>query len=316
MKEPIRVALSGASGMLGGALARALTGQGVAILQLVRRLPEARIHATGGPDSTVLVRWSPANEPAVVDPSQLEGLRAAVHFSGANVAAHRWTAAYRREMTMSRVGTTAALARVLASLKRPPEVLLAASAIGFYGDRGEELLDEEAGPGLGFFPELCRQWEAAALPAAEAGIRVVHLRIGVVLAQNEGALAKMLPLFRRGLGGRLGSGRQWMSWISLEDAVGAMLFAIGTPGLKGPVNLTSPNPVTNAEFTRSLARQLRRPALLPAPAFALRLALGQMADEALLASARVLPAKLTAAGFAFRYPVLEDALTSALQPAR
>ena len=297
-----RVAFSGASGMLGRALMRGVSARGAPILQLVRRAP-------AGPDE---LQWSPGAEPALADRAPIEGLFAAVHFSGANVAAHRWTAAYRREMTESRVGSTATLARVLAGLQKPPQVLLAASAIGIYGDRGEDYLDERSPAGSGFLAELCRQWEAAAAPAVEAGIRVVHLRFGVVLAPGAGALGKMLPVFRLGLGGRLGSGRQWMSWISLEDAVNAMIFALETPELSGPVNLTASSPVTNAEFTRVLATRLNRPALLPVPAFALRLAFGQMADETMLSSARVFPGRLTAADFLFRHPVLPDALTAAL----
>ncbi len=311
-KGPQQVVLSGASGMLGRALLRALAAQGTPTVQLVRRRPERQSEGAQDLAGAALVAWNPLADPAIADPSALEGAQAAVHFSGANVAAHRWTSAYRNEMTESRVRTTASLARVLAGLNRRPEVLLTASAIGFYGDRGDELLDEQALAGAGFFPELCRQWEAAAKPAVDAGIRVVHLRIGVVLAAREGALKKMLPLFRLGLGGRLGSGRQWMSWIALEDAVAAILFAMRTPELRGPVNLTAPGPVRNLEFTRTLAKQLNRPAILPAPAFALRLALGQMADEALLASARVFPGKLAAAGFRFRYPALQAALGATL----
>ncbi|MGB7549276.1 MAG: TIGR01777 family oxidoreductase, partial [Terracidiphilus sp.] len=208
--------------------------------------------------------------------------------------------------------STRALTTLLAGLRRPPRALLVASAVGIYGDRGNELLDESSAPGTGFLADLCRQWEAAAEPAVEAGIRVVHLRFGVVLGPGSGALAQMLPLFRLGLGGALGSGRQWMSWISLADAIAAILFALETPALAGPVNLTAPHPVTNAEFTRALARQLRRPAFLPAPAFALRLALGQMADEALLASTRAVPGRLMEAGFRFAHPTVSEALAAAL----
>ncbi len=297
-----RVVLSGASGSLGGALRRALAVRGVPVLQLVRG-------AVTRPDQ---VAWSPGAIPTMVDTAPLEDAWAAIHLSGANVAAHRWTAAYRREMAQSRVGTTRALATLLAGLHRPPQVLLAASAIGFYGNRGNEILDESSPVGSGFLAELCQQWEAAAQPAIQAGIRVVHLRLGVVLGPGSGALAKMLPAFRWGMGGRLGSGQQWMSWIGLEDVVRAALFALETPSLAGPVNLTAPIPVTNAEFTRVLARQLRRPAVFPAPAFALRLALGQMADEALLASARALPRKLAAAGFRFSYPAVNEALAAAI----
>jgi uncharacterized protein (TIGR01777 family) len=314
-KEPRRVVLSGASGLLGGALLRALVARGEQPVQLVRRFPVVRPSGDGEPGTPLLLAWNPAAEFPVADPTPLEGLTAAVHFSGANISGRRWTRAYRREMTESRLVTTAALVRALSRLRRPPEVLLAASAIGFYGDRGEEMLDERTPAGDGFFPELCQQWEAAARPATESGIRVVHLRLGVVLSSKGGALAKMIPLFRLGLGGQLGNGRQWMSWISLDDAVRAMLFAIDTPTLQGPVNLTAPNPVTNRDFTRTLARQLKRPAVAPVPAFALRLALGQMADEALLASARVFPGKLLTAGFRFQYPVLEQAMEAALRPA-
>ncbi len=237
---------------------------------------------------------------------------AAVHLSGASVAGRRWTAAYKRQLASSRVQSTHALARLLAGLRRPPPTLLVASAVGLYGDRGEELLDESSPAGAGFLAQLCTEWEAAAKPATEAGIRVVHLRFGVVLGRGEGALAPMLPVFRLGLGGRLGSGRQWMSWISLADAIDAILFLLETPGLAGPVNLTAPNPVRNAEFTQALGRLLRRPTILPVPAVALRLAFGQMADEALLSSARAFPQKLISAGFRFTHPMVNQALAAAL----
>lgn len=293
--------LSGASGMLGAALRRELAARSMPVLQLVRQAP----------DGTQLL-WNPSASPPVESPEALEGCLAAIHLSGASLAGQRWTAAYRRAMIASRVDSTRSLATLLAGLRQPPQTLLVASAVGIYGDRGEELLDETSPPGRGFLANLCRQWEAAVEPAVKAGIRVVHLRMGVVLGAGGGALAQMLPLFRLGLGGKLGSGRQWMSWISLADAIAAVLFALETPALTGPVNLTAPQPVTNAEFTRALARQLRRPAFLPAPAFALRMALGQMADEALLASTRAFPNRLTAAGFRFAHPTLGDALGAAL----
>jgi hypothetical protein len=242
----------------------------------------------------------------------LEGLAAAVHLSGASLAAHRWTPAYKRSLWVSRVESTRALAVALAGLRRPPNVLIVASATGIYGNRGDELLDERSHPGSGFLSDLCVEWEAAAQPAVDAGIRVVHTRFGVVLGQGSGALANMLPLFRLGLGGRLGSGRQWMSWVSLPDAVAAILFAMDTSELAGAVNVTSPNPVTNAQFTQTLARTVHRPALLPAPAFALRLALGEMADEALLASARVYPSRLISSGFQFAHPTIAVALDGAV----
>lgn len=288
--------------MLGAALRRALTARAMPVFQLVRRAPAADTQ----------LQWNPSLSSPIGDPAALEGCLAAIHLSGASVAGKRWTAAYRREMADSRVNSTRALAKLLGGLRQPPRTLLVASAVGIYGNRGDELLDETSPAGSGFLADVCRQWEAAAQPAAKAGIRVVHLRFGVVLGPGHGALEHMLPLFRMGLGGRLGNGQQWMSWISLTDAVAAVLFALETPALAGPVNLTAPQPVTNAEFTRTLAGQLRRPAFLPAPAFALRLALGQMADEALLASARAIPARLTAAGFRFTHATVGEALKAAL----
>ena len=298
--------LSGASGMLGTALRQSLSARGIVAVQLVRR-------AAAGPNE---LRWNPGIAQPITDIESMEGLDAAIHLSGANVAGHRWTSAYKREIWESRVDSTRALATALASLRQPPRVMLAASATGVYGSRRDEILDERSGPGKGFLAELCREWEAAAQPAAEAGIRVVNLRFGVVLGRGDGALGKMLPLFRLGLGGRLGSGRQWMSWVALEDAVAAILFALDTTALAGPINVTAPEPVTNAEFTRALGRAVHRPAILPAPAFALKLALGEMADEALLASARAVPARLIEAGFQFAQPTLDAALAATLLRAR
>jgi uncharacterized protein len=299
---PQRVLLTGASGMLGSALRRALMQRSARLLQLVRREPAA--------DNQL--RWDPALTPPVSDSSPLEGCTTAIHLSGASVAGRRWTPAYKRELFSSRVDSTHALATLLAGLRQRPKALLVASAIGFYGDRGDQLLDEASPAGRGFMPDVCREWEAAAQPAIKAGMRVVHLRFGVVLGPREGALAQMLPPFRLGLGGKLGSGRQWMSWIGLADAVSAILFAVDTPSLSGPLNLTAPNPVTNAEFTRALATQLHRPAVLTVPKFALRFAFGEMANEPLLASARVHPRKLQNAGFAFSQPTLSAALAAAL----
>jgi hypothetical protein len=300
--QPGKIVLSGASGMLGTALQQRLAALRTPVLQLVR----------GAPRKEGQLVWDPSAKPAIADTSALEGCVAAVHLSGASVAAHRWTAAYRRELTTSRVDSTHALAAILAGLRKRPRTLVVASAVGIYGDRGEEVLNEDSAPGEGFLAEVCRAWEEAARPAAEAGICVVHTRFGMVLGGGTGALEKMLPVFRAGLGGKLGSGNQWMSWISLEDTVAAILFALETRSLTGAVNVTSPNAVRNAEFTRALARRVHRPALLPAPAFALRLAFGQMADEALLASARVVPAKLLAAGFEFAHPTLDEALAAAI----
>jgi uncharacterized protein len=295
-----RILLSGASGLLGTALRTSLLGCGAETLQLVRRPP-------AGPRE---LEWNPAAQRPVASSATLDGLTAAIHLSGASVAAQRWTPIYRREMWSSRVKTTGVLAEMLARLPQPPPVLLVASAVGIYGDRGDEVLDESSQPGAGFLADLCREWEEAAEPASRAGIRVVHLRFGVVLARD-GALAKMLPVFRLGLGGKLGSGSQWMSWIALDDAVAAVRFLL-TSDLSGPFNLCAPNPVTNADFTRALAATLRRPGFFSVPAFALRAILGHMADEALLASARVHPTRLTRSGFTFAYPELTAALAAIL----
>ena len=296
------VILSGASGMLGTALDLALNTCKTSVLQLVRRSPSGERQ----------LQWTPEADPAVKNSAPLEGAAAAIHLSGASVAAHRWTDAYKRELATSRLDSTRHLAKVLAALNKPPRTFLVASAIGIYGNRGDEQLTESSAPGTGFLAQLCKQWEAAAAPAAQAGIRVVHLRFGVVLGAGKGALQQMLPPFRAGLGARLGSGRQWMSWVALADVVAAILFALDHDQLSGAVNVTSPNPVTNAEFTRALGRELHRPAFLAVPAFALRAMFGQMADEALLASARVHPAKLQAAGFHFSLPEIDAALRAAL----
>ena len=297
-----RILLSGASGMLGTTLQTSMRADGAEIVQLVRREPE----------QIGELRWEPSGKSVFAAKDGLEGLRVAIHLSGANVAAHRWTPEYRREIAASRVDSTRVLATALAGLRNPPPVLLVASATGIYGDRGDEVLTEDSVPGSGFLAEVCRDWEAAARPAVEAGIRVVHLRFGVVLAAREGALGKLTPLFRLGLGGRLGTGRQWMSWIALEDLTAAVRFILKAPEIVGAVNLAAPHPVTNSAFTRAMGRALHRPALLPVPAFALRLAVGPMADEALLSSARVVPSKLVAAGFQFAQPTIETALAAAL----
>jgi uncharacterized protein (TIGR01777 family) len=297
-----RYLLSGASGMLGSALRQALNRREAELIQLVRRNPEASEE----------LRWDPHAPSPVAQPQALDGLDAAIHLSGANLADHRWTPQYLREVTASRVDSTRAMATMLARLRRPPQSLLVASAVGIYGNRGDEVLNETCAAGSGLLADLCREWEAAAAPAADAGIRVVHLRFGVVLAARSGALAKMVPIFRLGVGGRLGSGKQWMSWISVTDLVAATLFVLDSGSLTGPVNLTSPQPVTNAEFTLVLARVLHRPAMLPAPAFALRIALGRMADEALLSSTRAVPAKLLNARFPFAHASIDDALAEAL----
>lgn len=302
LPRPSRILISGASGLIGTALARAFTASRISVVRLVRK---------NRPESEQEICWAPLSSPTMVDPSRLEGFDAVIHLSGANVA-HRWTVAYKQEIVASRIQSTRTLAELLTGLKNPPPVLLCASAVGIYGNRGEEVLTEASTPGSGFLAETCIAWEAAAQAAKDAGIRVAYLRFGVVLSPVGGALAKMLPLFRLGAAGRLGSGKQWMSWISLPDAVSAVSHIIATPQLSGPVNLVAPNPVTNAEFTQILARAVHRPAIFPAPAFVLRTFLGEMADEALLASARVIPEKLSQSGFHFQHGELAATLGALL----
>lgn len=302
--NPRRVLLSGASGMLGIALRSALSARGDTFLQLTRRVPTA-------PNQ---FQWDPSAGGQLAHSEAFEDLSAAIHLSGANLAARRWTQAYKREIVQSRVDTTRALAAGLAGWSHPPKVLLVASAVGIYGDRGDELLDETSAPGNGFMADLCKEWEAASAPAADAGIRVVHMRFGVVFSAKDGALARFLPFFRVGIGGKVGNGRQYMSWISEQDLVGAVLFLLDTENASGAYNITAPNPVTNAQFTRLLAAQLHRPSVFTVPAFAARLAFGEMADEALLASTRAYPARLVAAGYQFQHPSLVHALPAMLSP--
>lgn len=296
----MRVALSGSSGLIGTALAEALRQGGNEVVALVRRSP--------GPAE---VGWDPAS--GAIDHQGLAGVEAVVNLAGAGIGDRRWTPARRRLLVSSRVDSTALLCRALSRLDPPPRVLLNASAVGFYGDRGDEVLTEDSPPGPGFLAELCRQWEQATHPAAEAGVRTVHLRSGVVLSARGGALARQLPLFRLGLGGRLGRGRQWTSWVSLEDEVGAILFLLEHAGVSGPVNVVAPEPVTNRRFTAALARALHRPAVLAVPAPALRMALGRaLADEVILTSQRVVPAALQAAGYGFRHRDIDSAVPAAL----
>jgi hypothetical protein len=299
----MKILLSGSSGLIGSAVARRRAERGDHVVRLVRR------ESPADPNE---IAWDPVG--ARLEASALEGFDAVVHLAGENIAEGRWTAVKKARIRDSRVEGTRLLAEALARCSQPPRALVAASAIGFYGDRGDEELDETSAPGAGFLAEVCRAWEAAAEPAIDGGIRVVHLRIGMVLSADGGALAKMMPLFRAGLGGRLGHGRQSMSWIAIDDLVEAVGHAIAHEGCAGPVNAVAPQPVTNRQFTQTLARVLRRPAWFPAPAFALRILLGEMADELLLASARVYPRRLEAQGFVFGHPDLEGALRSLLRP--
>jgi len=296
----MKVAITGASGFVGSALVPFLTTGGHEVVRLVRRAPKAKDE----------VRWDP--EAGEIDAAALEGVDAVVHLSGENIAGGRWTEPRKALLRSSRVGPTALLARTLAGLKRKPKVLVSASAIGYYGDRGDAWVTEKDAPADGFLGRLSAEWEKAAEPAASAGIRVVHPRIGVVLSPAGGALGKMLLPFKAGLGGVLGSGAQYMSWIAMDDLVGVIHHLLDRSDLAGPVNATAPEPVTNAVFTKTLGRVLRRPTVAPAPAFALRLAFGEMADATLLTGARVRPSLLLATGYRFRFPDLEGALRHVL----
>lgn len=297
----MRIVMAGASGFLGTHLVSRLTAEGHEIVRLVRRPPRGRDE----------IEWAPAQ--GRLDPAALAGADAVINLAGANVGAQRWTARYRAVIRTSRTDTTGTIARTIAALPaadRPP-VLLNSSAVGWYGDTGDQPVEEDAPPGEGFLADVAREWEAAARPAQEAGTRVVLLRTGLPLHRDGGLLKPQLLPFRLGLGGTFGSGRQWIPWISLADWLSATVFLLNRDDIAGPVNLVGPNPVTNAEFTRELARALRRPAIWPIPGFALRLLLGGLGTEALI-SHRVLPGVLNRAGFQFRHPNLPDALRQAL----
>jgi uncharacterized protein (TIGR01777 family) len=283
--------------MVGSALIPALATAGHSVVRLVRRNPAA--------DE---IPWDPT---AGAEAAALEGVDAVVHLAGESIAG-RWTAAKKARIRDSRAQGTSTLAAALARATQRPKVMVCASAIGIYGDRGDEVLREESGLGSDFLAEVGRQWEAATEPASKAGIRVVSLRIGVVLSTRGGALAQMLPPFRMGAGGRIGSGRQWMSWITLDDLVGVIQHALAIDSLRGPVNTVAPNPVTNAEFTRTLGEALHRPTIFPLPAFMVRLIFGEMGDALLLSSQRVDCGKLLASGYRFRYPELRLALEALL----
>lgn len=303
--EDMKVLVTGSTGLVGTALVPALEAAGHEVLRLVRRVPR-------GPAE---VHWDPAA--GGLDPADLVGVEAAVHLAGENVGAGRWNPDRKARILASRRDGTALLARILAGLEPHPRVLVSASAVGIYGDRGDEALDEGSapepeGPEGSFLAEVCRHWEAATRPAEQAGIRVVRLRTGVVLSPDGGALGTMLLPFRLGLGGRVGSGAQFMSWVALPDVVRAFVFALEHDTLAGAVNLTAPHPVSNAAFTRTLGRVLGRPTIFPLPALVVRLVLGQMGQELLLSGAQVFPRALQRAGFRFQHPDLEDALRAVL----
>jgi len=297
----MKLALAGASGFVGSALVRQLEQQGHAVIRLVRRPAEEPAE----------IAWHPASG-EVEQPERLEGTEGVVNLAGSNLAAGRWTEARRAEIMRSRVESTRSLVAVLARLNHPPRVLVSASATGYYGSRGEEELTEASGRGEGFLAEVCHAWEEEARVAESAGIRTVLLRTGMVLGPGGGALARLRPAFRAGLGGHLGDGRQWMSWIALADLVRVVVRGLDDAQLAGPVNAVAPTPVRNAEFTAALARELGRRTFAPVPAFALRALFGEMAGAVLLASARVRPRRLAGAGFAFVHADLAGALHAAL----
>lgn len=295
----MKVLVSGSSGLIGSALVPALRQAGHQVVRLVRRRPEP-------PDEFF---WLP--DAGQLDRSALEGVDAVVHLAGETIG-KRWTSSAKERIRASRIEGARLLTEAMREMGTPPRVFVSASAVGYYGDRGSEILDENEAPGRGFLAEVCKDWEAATRPAVERGVRVVNARTGIVLSGRGGALKAMLPLFQLGLGGVLGDGRQYMSWIAIDDVVRGYLHLLEDSGLSGPVNLTSPNPVTNAEFTQTLAKVLGRPAFLRIPAQVLTLPLGEMAQETLLASQRAIPRRLLERGFQFQYPELEGALRHVL----
>ena len=297
---PTTIAVTGATGLIGSALVARLRAGGHVVRRLVRSAREAQAGD---------VAWNP--EAGTLDPAALAGCDAIIHLAGAPVA-QRWTASHKRDIRESRVQGTSLLAKAVAAMTVKPRVVLSGSAIGYYGNRGDEQLDERSAAGTGFLADVGKAWEAAAEPIAQAGVRLVLLRTGIVLSPNGGALEKMLPPFRLGLGGPMGSGQQWMSWISLEDHLRAMEHLLVTEGVQGAVNLVSPNPMTNASFATTLGRVLRRPALIPLPALALELMFGEMAEATILAGQRVAPHVLSSTGFNCSEPTLEGALRSML----
>jgi uncharacterized protein (TIGR01777 family) len=297
----MKILVTGSTGLVGSALVPGLKAQGHEVLRAVRRQTERADE----------IYWNP--EEGSVDATRLAGLDAAMHLAGENIA-ERWTDEKKRRIRESRVKGTQLLSETLARLEPKPRVLVAASAIGIYGNRGAEVLTEESSYGDDFLAEVCREWEAATAPASQSGIRVVNVRIGIVLSPRGGALAKMLTPFKFGVGGKVGSGKQYMSWIALDDVVGIIMYALAHETLSGPVNASAPNPVTNLEFTKTLGHAVSRPTIFPIPAFGLKLAFGEeMAEGTLLSSARVEPARLKAAGYEFLYPTLEGAFRHVLK---
>jgi uncharacterized protein len=296
---PAKILVSGSSGLIGTALLPSLKASEAEVVCLVRGTASGKGH----------VGWDPARPLA---PESVSGFDAVIHLAGESIVG-RWTEAKKRRILETRVQGTRHLAEALAQAPQRPRLLISASAIGYYGDRGEETLREDSSSGNGFLPEVCREWEGATEPAAKAGIRAVQMRFGLVLSPSGGALQKMLLPFRMGVGGNMGNGRQWWSWVDINDLVGAVQHVIKTETLQGPVNVVAPSPVRNADFTKTLASVLSRPAIFPMPAFAARIVFGQMGDELLLASQRVEPAKLMASGYVFQKPDLRKALEDILR---
>jgi uncharacterized protein (TIGR01777 family) len=296
--QPSRIAVTGASGLIGSALVRSLRADGHQVSRLVRRPARAADE----------VEWDPAR--LYVDTAGLVGVEAVVHLAGAGVGERRWNEAYKKEIRDSRVLGTTAISQALASLADPPQVLVCGTALGYYGDTGSRAVDESAPAGEGFLPSVCVEWEAAAAPAEEAGIRVAYARTGLVVAREGGAWGRLFPVFRAGVGGRMGDGRQFWSFISLHDEVAALRHLIDTDSLSGPVNLTAPDPVTNREVTAAMGRVLRRPTICAVPAPALRLVLGDFAQD-VLGSQRVLPGRLLESGFRFAFPTIDESIRAA-----
>jgi len=294
LRREMNVMISGATGLIGSALIPELEAGGHAVTRLSR--------SQSGPDT---IRWDPE---AGTIKGDFEGTEAVVHLAGESIAQGRWSPQKKQQILESRVKGTRLLAEKISGLPTPPKVMVSTSAVGYYGDRGDEVLTEESSSGTDFLAGVCREWEAAAEPARQAGIRVVHPRIGVVLSPKGGALGTTLPIFKLGGGGKIGNGNQWLSWVALDDVVGSIVHALTNETVEGPVNVGSPNPMTNAGYTKVLGKVLGRPTVLPLPAPVIRVMLGEVADSLLLASGRMRPAKLEATGYEFRYPQLEGAL--------
>jgi len=294
----VKVVVTGASGLIGSALVKSLTADAHDVVRLVRREPRAADER----------QWDPSG--GDLDPALMDAADAVVHLAGAGIGDKRWTEDYKQTILRSRVDGTTTIATAIARATDPPNVLLSASAVGYYGETGDEGADESSPNGQGFLADVVRQWEAATAAAETAGVRVVHARTGVVLSAEGGALGKVLPLFKLGLGGRLGNGQQWMSWIAIADHITALRFLLDRADLAGPINVTAPEPVRNRDYTKAIGRAVHRPALAVVPATALRVALGGFADEGVLVSQRVVPARLEDAGFPFTYADIDSALSA------